>query len=441
MPAHIFPLRFRFSLTRNAPNPRPSGLLASPSQHRYDLSIKTNRGCRQLSSRRLAAEIEADLSRSLVLGLYWEYAEALQKAPEAIRGRVSSRPNIMLSNIEKLGIAEPETWTIQLKSTFAAAHRFDTVRDVFLHEVAHLWASVYPEGQRETSHGPIFRSLCELLGADPHATNKNSPSFGPESNKLTDSKDPQDQLRVKVQKLLALAKSPFPEEARAAASKASELITRHNLARIEEDRERNFTSRFMCDPAKRHPRYLIVVSNILQRFFFVEIVWVPTWVVSRQCVGNVPEMSGQPHDLEFASYVFDFIQRTIGEQWDQTRRRHGFSGREFRQFALGVANGFYSKLEEDRRALSERIRAERNIAAAAVHSKRKYVCTDLVDVADPQLSDYVKRRYGKLRSIGRPSRARKSSYYVGRQVGRNMVLHRGIEASSTTVAPVYLPEQ
>jgi hypothetical protein len=92
---------------------------------------------------------------------------------------------------------------------------------------------------------------------------------------------------------------------------------------------------------------------------------------------------------------------------------------------LGVANGFYSKLQEDRRDLSERIKAERSVAEAAVHSKREYVCTDLVNVTDPKLSDYVKRRYGKLSSIGRPSRARKASYYVGKKVGENIVLHRG----------------
>jgi len=173
--------------------------------------------------------------------------KALSKVPEIIRRRVSTRPNIMLSFVERLGIADPETWTIQLKSTFAATHRFDAVRDVFLHEVAHLWASVYPEGERETGHGAIFRSMCELLGADPHATNKNSPFFSPECKNLADSTDPQDMLRAKVQKLLALAQSPYPEEARSAASKASALITRHNLTLIEEDRERSFTSRFMCD--------------------------------------------------------------------------------------------------------------------------------------------------------------------------------------------------
>jgi hypothetical protein len=384
-------------------------------------------------------EIEGDLSKSLILGLRWEYARAFQKAPQAIRRRVSTRPNILLSEIGKLGIADPETWTIHLKSTFATTYRFDAVRDVFLHEVAHLWACVHPEGRRETSHGPVFHTMCELLGADPHATSKSSPLFSPECKNLDGSADPQDQLRAKVRKMLALAESPFPEEARAAASKASELITRHNLTLIEEDRERTFISRFMCEPAKRHPRHISVVSSILQRFFFVEVVWVPTWVVSKNCVGNVPEMSGQPHDIEFAAYAFDFIQGTIRTQWDQARRLYGFPGREFRQFALGVASGFYSKLEEDRRALSERIKAERSFAEAAAHAKRAHVGTDLVNVTDPRLADYVKRRYGKLRSIGRPCRARKPSYYVGKKVGEKMVLHRGIEATPT-VAGLMLPE-
>jgi hypothetical protein len=363
----------------------------------------------------------------------------LQKAPEVIRRRVAARPTILLSDIAKLGLADPETWTIQLKKSFAARHRFDAVRDVFLHEVAHLWASVHPEGTYETSHGPVFRDLCERLGADPHSTSSRNPFFGPDCRNLEASDDPQDQLRAKVHKLLALADSPYPEEARSAASKASELITRYNLTLIEDDRERSFISRFMCEPAKRHPRYLSVIANILQRFFFVEIVWIPTWVVSKRCTGSVPEMSGQPHDIEMAAYVSDFIQGSIRSQWDQARKRHGFSGRESLQFALGVANGFHAKLEKDRRALSERIRSERSAAAAALHTKRSYGCTDLIHVSDPKLCDYVKRRYGKLRSIGRPVRARKSSYYAGKMVGENMVLHRGVVAAPTT-SGLMLPE-
>ncbi len=390
-----------------------------------------SKGLGPLSNQRPAATLETDLARSLVLGLRWEYANALPKAPEVIRQRVSAMPNILLFDMQKLGTADPETWTIRIRRAFAATHRFDAVRDVFLHEVAHLWACADPDGRLETSHGPVFGRMCALLGADPHATSRDNPLFHPECRNLDDSADPHDQLRAKVCKLLALAQSPYEEEARSAASKASELITRHNLTLIEEDRERTFGSRFLCEPARAHPRHISVIANILQRFFFVEIVWVPAWVVSRGCAGSVPELSGQAHDLEFAAYVFEFIDRTIQAQWRQARQAHGFSGREYRQFALGVANGFYAKLDGDRRALSERIRAERQSTQAAGGTKRSYVCTDLVNVADPRLSDYLKRRYGKLRSFRRPSWARKSSYYAGRKVGEKMVLHRGIDATPT----------
>jgi hypothetical protein len=37
----------------------------------------------------------------------------------------------------------------------------------------------------------------------------------------------------------------------------------------------------------------------------------------------------------------NFIQRTIRAQWGQARKQNGFSGPEFRQFALGVTNGFF----------------------------------------------------------------------------------------------------
>ena len=83
--------------------------------------------------------------------------------------------------------------------------------------------------------------------------------------------------------------------------------------------------------------------------------------------------------------------------------------------------------------------AKRDHAEAAGRSRRGVVCTDLVNVTDPRLSDYVRRRYGKMRSIGHPVRARKSSYHVGKKVGENMVLRRGIEAASTASGRM-LPE-
>ncbi len=41
---------------------------------------------------------------------------------------------------------------------------------------------------------------------------------------------------------------------------------------------------------------------------------------------TLPEMSGQPHDIEFALYVFDFIIGKIRAQWGQTCRQQGYSG-------------------------------------------------------------------------------------------------------------------
>ena len=383
-------------------------------------------------------EIEESLSRSLLRGLCWEYEQALRKAPAGLDPQIALRPNILLAEMRKLGTADAETWTIRINAEFAAAQRFDAVRDVFLHEVAHLWASVHPEGRTQADHGPVFRSLCNRLGADPAAA-RSRESFAAPRGSPRDGRDERlDRLRVKVRKLLSLARSPFPEEARAAAAKASELIARHHLSEIEEGRPREFTSRYLCAPARRHPRHVFLIANILQRFFFVEAVWVPAWVVAKGCVGNVPEISGRPHDIELALYVFDFIENTIRRQWDMARGAHGFTGRDYRQFALGVASGFYSQLEEERSRLSERIRAERAAEAGAGRFGGR-PCTDLVNVFDPALGAYLRQRYGRLRAIGRPGLALRSSYYAGRKVGREMVLSRGLESHSNASAAPRLP--
>lgn len=398
--------------------------------------VQAGRG--PLPGRPLWREIEESLARSLLRGLCWEYEQALRKAPAGLDPRIALRPNILLVPMRRFGTADAETWTIRINAEFAAAQRFDAVRDVFLHEVAHLWASLHPEGRIQSDHGPVFRSLCARLGADPTAAKSRESFVAPRGSPREGGDGRLDRLRVKVRKLLSLARSPFPEEARAAAAKASELIARHHLSEIEEGKPRDFTSRFLCEPARRHPRHVLLIANILQRFFFVEAVWIPAWVVSKGCVGNVPEISGRPHDVEMALYVFDFIENTIRRQWDMARGAHGFTGRDYRQFALGVASGFYSQLEEERRRLSERIHAEQR-AETRAGLFRGRPCMDLVNIFDPALGAYVRQRYGRLRSIGRPGLSLRASYDAGRKVGREMVLSRGLESSSNDSAVPTLP--
>jgi hypothetical protein len=74
-------------------------------------------------------------------------------------------------------------------------------------------------------------------------------------------------------------------------------------------------------------------------------------------VGKLRRAGGRTEDS-----CGNFIQRTIRAQLGQARKQNGISGREFRQFALGVTNGFFSRLESDRRTLSDRIQAETNFA-------------------------------------------------------------------------------
>lgn len=97
-------------------------------------------------------------------------------------------------------------------------------RNVLLHELAHAleW-----KNDGYTDHGKGFRNWCRILGCDPdfskanlHATLRKEESYA-----------------RKVEKLLALASSPYEEESRSALMKAEKLMAEHGLRYAFEKRD------------------------------------------------------------------------------------------------------------------------------------------------------------------------------------------------------------
>ncbi len=346
----------------------------------------------------------AELERRILNGLACEWHAAAAAIDPAYR-RAMSPPLFALGDMRaRWGSWSGAKREIRLSRRLVLTRPWDSVREVLLHEMAHQMTEEVFGARHETAHGPLFRKACDLLGANPAA----SGSFPPLADRLELAvRASQDKHLVRVRKLLALAESANRHEAEAAMLKAHELMARHTIEVIAAGTPREFMSAFSGNPALRHSRFDYLLAALLQDFYFVVPMWVSAYVVDRQKMGRVLELSGTPRNLRTALFVAGFMRRVVIEAWAGYGRTARRGRRPPLDFSVGILQGFRSKLEA-------------GLAAAYPGPEGRY---PLVRVADPQLAAYTDRRYP--RTVGVTSSTRHADprwLSAGREIGSRLVL-------------------
>ena len=296
---------------------------------------------------------------------------------------------------------------ISLSRKLVMNHSWDSVREVLLHEIAHQYVDEVLGAHNEPPHGPSFQKACHLLRANP----KSSGSYPLLDERVaSESLHHNDKTMLRVKKLMALAGSGNCHEAEAAMAKAHELITKHNLDLFaEENEQRNFTSVFVGKPALRHSREDYHLAHLLQDFYFVHGIWVSAYVVEKEKMGRVLEISGTLQNLKIASYVHDFVCGFIRTQWFEYNKDKRLNSNRKSDFAVGVIQGFRSKLEQSQKQ---------------IESLDEFA---LVKMEDPLLAAYLAYRYPRVVTFRRGvSSQDKKVLWDGERVGQRLVISRGI---------------
>ena len=193
-------------------------------------------------------------------------------------------------------------------------------------------------------------------------------------------------------------------------TKAHELIAKYNIDLLHRGLRREYVSVFIGPVALRHPWEDYCLANLLQDFYFVQGIWVPAYVVEKEKMGRVLEISGTLSNIRWASYVHDFVRHFIRSQWAQYNRHRGLSRARHTDFAAGIIEGFRSKLE----GLGKE---EKGMSPHALMKRE-----------DPDLKKYLTYRYPHTARIstgfGRRDPAVRRD---GKQIGKNLVIAKGIE--------------
>jgi len=337
-----------------------------------------------------------EFERKILHGLALEWENALYLLDSKYR-KLISMPAFSLKDMKRrLGYWSGEKKEICINREFALSGSWDSVRRILLHEMAHQLAEQAFGSETETPHGPLFKKACYLLRADYRASENYIP-------------DEENSVRMqRIRKLFALAESSNRNEAESAMRKAHELSAKHNIDILSKNTSRNFISVFAGTPALRHPREEYDLAQLLREYYFVWTIWVPAYVIEKEKMGRVLELSGTQDNISIASYVYEFIRRYIESRWIEYNRKNQLNRYRKTDFASGIIRGFTGKLKSNSR-----------IKSHAVYG--------LIKADDPLLKEYAKYRYPHTVTISRKgSGCDRNVLQDGINIGKELVISKGI---------------
>ena len=166
--------------------------------------------------------------------------------------------------------------------------------------------------------------------------------------------DNRQEIIAKIKKLLALSTSSNEHEAKLAAEKAAELLTRYNLSQqdvVGASYQYVDGSKRMGLRATAENKY---ICNILQKFFFVVIFrWAQreTFSGGRSQVGKYITIVGKDHNVEIAIYVHDFLQGAFRRCWKDYKKSNPSAHRTSYYYGLYV--GLVAKLEASQQKVQQ----------------------------------------------------------------------------------------
>ncbi|MEI7880533.1 MAG: DUF2786 domain-containing protein [bacterium] len=349
-----------------------------------------------------------ELERRILHGLISEWKNAVGLLSPTLKRRLTP-PAFELRDFEKRWAEWHRDRRIMAFSRkLVLNHRWMTVREVLLHELAHQLTDEVLGGT-DQPHGARFQEACRLLNADPRAAG-DFPSLYETIN--TSGLDDNDRILLRVKKLLALSESANRHEAELAMTKVHETIARYNIDLLSSPVSRAYCSLCLGEPQLRQSADEYALSRLLQDYYFVEAVWICAYVVEKERMGRILEISGTTENVKMAGYVYDFLKRTIKDQWRVFKKgRAGAPGSQV-DFALGLLSGFAEKLKTQDHKL------EQDSPATYALMKRN----------DVQLMTYLRTRHPRLRKMSGSGRSIDEHVHrAGQKVGRNTILTKPIE--------------
>jgi predicted SprT family Zn-dependent metalloprotease len=321
----------------------------------------------------------------------------------------------------ELGAWCPEAKTLRLSRHLIVNYSWSVTLQVLKHEMAHqLCTELFrTDGP---PHGEVFQQACELLGVLPEyrrpgvvaqETVEQTMGGGEISAKGRE-------CLARVEKLLALSQSSNEHEAALAMQKANDLLEKHHLQELADDRQHRYDYRIIDGKRKRIESYQRRICTILHDFFYVKVVLSSQYDPMMNDSYKTIELLGTRENVTIAEYCYHFLENRLASLWSVNRRR--FSGAvrtEKNSYYLGLLRGFYQKLEQQKIG-KEDPRIQPKVG-------------DLIVAEEKRLENFVGMRFPRLSRISRRGpKIYSSTYNEGVATGKTITFAEGLTGRGPT---------
>lgn len=314
---------------------------------------------------------------------------------------VLRRPQIVLFDSERrLGEWNKERRTLGISIDHIRSASWFEVLETLRHEMAHQFVDERIGGAHQP-HGSEFQAACERFRVDSRATSR-------PAERDPNADTPRVRLLRRVEKLLSLSGSPNEHEASAAFRKAQRLIVDHNLALRETNRD--FAVRELGTVRSRHHAWEFVLANILDRYFFVDVIWAHGFDARAARRGTALRAFGTEANLEMAAYIHTYLTNVLPQLWEAHKQSRGItSNRERLRYFHGVVLGFEQKLAAAQRAMRDE--------------------EGLVVQGDPELRAFFRHHNPRVQTVRRGSSRDHDAVRAGESAGRDLKIRKPIGRS------------
>jgi len=325
------------------------------------------------------------------------------------------------------GQYDPNTRTLTLNRILIEQHRWDDVIEILKHEMAHQIVFEIFQSTDHT-HGPLFEKACGMLHVAPWAIRASGGIGDPlKTQDPIEELDAEGSMLRKARKLLALSQSDNEHEALLAMQRLQELSQRYNIDKLLARRQQTYRYIIINHQKKCIPQHQSYIANILQKHFFVDIVFSTEYHAEHLTSFKTMEILGSRENILMAEYVYHFLWNQLPRMWLR-HRLGGATGKQAkRAYFLGVLESFDEKLSAQRREKERTIATDQN---------RELTLT-LIDSGDPkkalvkariELTAFVRSRHPRLRTKHwQVSHDQWDSYRTGRKDGQTLEIHAGLQ--------------
>ncbi|MGW8192726.1 MAG: SprT-like domain-containing protein [Desulforhopalus sp.] len=307
------------------------------------------------------------------------------------------------------------TATLRLSQQLIWNVSWSVTQQVLRHEMAHQLCSIW-RGKAGTPHGEAFQEACEILGVLPEyrrreiclsdpLTLANGRSSAPEQGRG---------LMAKVEKLLALAESSNAHEAALAMEKATALIEKYHLEKLDGTGAHRYAYCIIDRKRKRIEGYQRSIATILQNFFFVRVVLSRLYDPQHNETYRTIELFGTRENVAIGEYCYYFLENRLSLLWANNGKRFRRSARaEKNSFYLGILRGFSQKLETQKKSRTVR-HPDPQLRA-------------LVRMEDEKLARYMGLRFPRLKKVAsRGAKVYRDTFEQGVKAGKTISFAEGV---------------